>query len=94
MGIAMAASLTVEDFARLDLPNGHEWELHNGGIVDRGHPSLSHRHLQRLIMDLLRTAFGDAADVTIEYTFEIGANDVRSANVGATTKERARERGT
>jgi hypothetical protein len=89
MGVTISSPVTVEDFANLDLPNGHEWELHNGEIVDVGHPSLNRRHLQRLIMDLLRTAFGEAADVTIEYTFEIGANDVRSADVGVTTKERA-----
>ena len=87
MGTAVA-QITVDQFVGLDLPEDREWELHNGKIVDKGQPSLKHRHVQGFVKRLLEEVFPEA-DVTIEYTFET-SNDVRSADVGATTKERAR----
>jgi len=81
--------ITVEDFKKLDLPEDREWELQNGEVVEMSLPKLVHRRLQHRIQKLCKQAFPDAAVLT-EYPFEVqSSNDLRSADVGVTTKQRA-----
>jgi Uma2 family endonuclease len=86
MSIAITTPVTVEQFMSLDLPEGREWELHDGEIVDMGEPSLNHRRIQHLILYLFRRLFPEA-DVMIEFPFQCG-NSIRSADVGVTSTDR------
>jgi Uma2 family endonuclease len=82
----MSTAITVEQFMNLNLPQGREWELHNGEIVDMGEPSPKRRRIQRQIFLILARLFPNA-DVLFEYGFRIGSN-VRSADVGVADKAR------
>src|SRR5580698_10077298 len=86
MTSAITTPVTVEQFINLDLPEGREWELHDGEIVDMGEPSLNHREFQRRIMQLLERLF-PKAEVLIEFPFQCG-NSFHSADVGMTSKDR------
>jgi Uma2 family endonuclease len=86
MSTAITAPVTIEQFMSLALPEGREWELHNGEIVDMGEPTLNHRELQRRILHLLERLFPNA-EVLIEFPFQSG-NSFRSADVGLTSRDR------
>jgi Uma2 family endonuclease len=86
MSTAITTPVTVEQFMSLDLPEGREWELHDGEIVEIGEPSLNHRELQRRILHLLERLFPNA-EVLIELPFQ-GGNSFRSADVGLTSRDR------
>jgi Uma2 family endonuclease len=90
MSTAATTPMTVEQFMNLDLPDGHTWELHGGEIVDMGQPSLEHRDLQEQVRALLAQRF-PGQHVRIEYPFEIGDHEIRSADVAVTEMERRRQ---
>jgi Uma2 family endonuclease len=91
MGAVTTHPITIEEFEKLDLPDNQQWELHGGEIVGMPFPSRIHKRLQQRICRLLQEAF-PAADVLEEYPFRVeNTNDERSADVGATTKERGQE---
>ncbi len=81
--------ITIEEFEKLRLPENQNRELRNGEVVELPFAKLIHKWLQRQLYDLLREAF-PSADVLVEYPFQIKeTNDVRLADVGVTTRERA-----
>lgn len=86
MSTAITTPVSVEQFMNLDLPEGREWELHDGEIVDMGEPTLNHRELQRRIFLILTRLFPNA-EVLIEFPFQCG-NSFRSADVGMTSTGR------
>ena len=90
MGTTATTPITVEKFMSLDLPQGHEWELHNGEVVDMGQPSLTHRDLQEKLRALLNQCFPNQ-HVRIEYPFQAGDGEVRAADVGVTSLERRKQ---
>jgi Uma2 family endonuclease len=86
----VTAPITMEQFMKMDLPEGREWELHGGEVVDMGQPSLRHRDLQQRIRDLLVQLF-PGRDALTEYPFQMGDDEVRSADVGMTSRERRKQ---
>ena len=86
MSTTVATPMTVEEFMALDLPEGREWELHEGELVDMGEPTLKHRRMQRRMFLILQRLF-PSADVLVEYSFQV-RQSVRSADVGAASKDR------
>jgi Uma2 family endonuclease len=89
MGSVATNPITVEEFEKLRLPENRNWELRNGEVVEVSFAKLIHKWLQRQLYELLRQAFPNA-DVLVEYPFQIKeTNDVRLADVGLTTRERA-----
>ena len=87
--MTLTEPMTIEQFDKADLPENYE--LHNGEPVETSQPEVNHRFRQNRILHLLEKAF-PGANVVIEYTFVVeSTNDKRSADVGMTTRERARE---
>jgi Uma2 family endonuclease len=89
VGSVATNPISVEEFEKLRLPENQIWELRNGEVVEVPFVKLIHKWLQRRLYDLLRQAF-PKADVLVEYPFRIKeTNDMRLADVGLTTRERA-----
>ena len=92
MSAATTQPLTVEEFNRLDLAQDRNWELHDGEVVERPFPVIVHRRIQKRVMTLLDPLFPQA-EVLIEYPFQIGDRDQRSADVAVVSKDRAQAAG-
>jgi Uma2 family endonuclease len=88
MGTVTTHPITIEEFEKLDLPDNQQWELHGGEVAGMPYPTRIHKRLQQRTCRLLQDVF-PAADVLEEYPFRVEVtNDERSADVGATTRER------
>lgn len=82
--------ITVEEFDNLDLPENCEWELQEGQVVGMTFPNIGHRRLQQRGVDVLRTLF-PTHSVMMEYPFQVGNLDKRSADIGVVERDRAKK---
>jgi Uma2 family endonuclease len=89
MSTATTQPLTAAEFDRLDLPQDRNWELHDGEVVEVSLPLIVHRLIQKRVMTLLDPLF-PLADVLMEYPFQVGDHDKRSADVAVVSQDRAK----
>jgi Uma2 family endonuclease len=82
--------ITIDQFDALDLPERCDWELREGQVVGTAFPNIGHRRLQHRGMDQLQPLF-PGHSVLMEYPFQIGNLDKRSADIGVVGSERARQ---
>jgi Uma2 family endonuclease len=88
MSTATTQPLTVEEFDRLDLSQGRNWELHDGEVVEVPFPLFVHRLIQMRVVALLGPLF-PYAQVVMECPFQAGDHDKRSADVAVVSQDRA-----
>jgi len=89
---ATTQPLTAEEFDRLDLPQDRNWELQDGEVVEVSFPLIVHRRIQKRVMTLLDPLFPQA-EVLMEYPFQVGDHDKRSADVAVVSGNRAQAAG-
>jgi Uma2 family endonuclease len=92
MGVAVNVTdtdiVTVEQFEKLDLPGGLEWELHNGRVVSSTFPDWTHKTMQLRIAALLEAALAKAPVLVVVMTeapWSVGDRDDHCADVAVLT---------
>jgi Uma2 family endonuclease len=88
MSAATTQPLTIKEFDRLDLPQDMNWKLRDGAVVEVSFPLIVHRRIQKRVMTLLDPLFPQA-EVLMEYPFQVGDHDKRSADIAVVSHDRA-----
>lgn len=83
--------MTVEEFSRLAVPAGGNYELHHGEVVFMTYPKWGHEEIQNRIHELLKERAGRQGKVRMEMSFRtLPEHELRRADVGFVRAERAR----
>lgn len=86
---ALPDLITVEQYRRLPDDGVHEYELHQGEIVELTQPKAGHWKLQRRLERILQSKLESFGEVGIEFAYRaIPEFDLRAADVAAVSKSR------